>query len=92
MKQKIDYIVQVDILRDWQVDKPSNRVYTSIDNVKHTVDLLLTQREWDIMQNKKWLDKQNWIRNKALDELCRQEYWDIGYEAGLIDNEEEWKI
>jgi len=73
MREKIEYIIPVDILLDWQVDKPRNRVYSTVDNVKCSVDLLLTQKEYEKMQTMHGVTKQIFIRELAINEMCRKE-------------------
>lgn len=70
-QQALDYVIPVDILKDWQIDNYTeyHPAFCEIDNIKKRVEVLMTQDEWDEYQSKKWLAKELYLRDKALDLL-----------------------
>jgi len=65
----VSFPVEVNVMADWNseiVDDLANPTFQYVWQIKHKVMLSLDMREWEHYMNLKWLDRELYVREKAL--------------------------
>jgi len=91
-KQAVDYIIPTKILTDGQVETAKenylSKQWGEIDRVKDSIDVLMTQNEWDAYQSLKGIEKQNKLRVLAID-AWQNKLRELEGDVSLSSNEED---
>jgi len=91
-KQPVDYIIPTKILTDGQVETAKenylSKQWGEIDRVKDSIDVLMTQNEWDAYQSLKGIEKQNKLRVLAID-AWQNKLRELEGDVSLSSNEED---